>query len=49
MLRIKNLKAEIDNNSIIKGIDLEVFPGEIHILMGPNGSGKSFFGLNYCW
>lgn len=41
MLRIKNLKVNIENIEIIKGIDLEVKPGEIHAIMGPNGCGKS--------
>ena len=41
MLKIENLRAEIDGQEIIKGLDLEVGKGEIHAIMGPNGSGKS--------
>ncbi len=41
MLTIKNLHAEINGKEILKGINLEVKPGEVHAIMGPNGAGKS--------
>ena len=41
MLSVKGLRANVGEKEILKGLDLEIGPGEIHAIMGPNGAGKS--------
>src|SRR6056300_752376 len=43
MLEVKNLQVSIDDNQILKNLNLTINKGEIHAIMGPNGSGKSTF------
>lgn len=44
MLKITNLSAKIEDNQILKNINLEINPGELHVILGPNGAGKSTLG-----
>ena len=43
MLKVKDLQVSINENQILKNLNLTINKGEIHAIMGPNGSGKSTF------
>ncbi|MFT5876970.1 MAG: Fe-S cluster assembly ATP-binding protein, partial [Dokdonia sp.] len=39
IISIKNLHAEVEGHKILKGFNLDIYPGQIHAIMGPNGTG----------
>lgn len=45
LLSIKNLTVNVEDKHVLNGINLEINPGQLHVIMGPNGSGKSSLSL----